>query len=66
MSQGLPEKPIYLFPLAGEMMGHIADGYRLGEGRIRARGDQYPLSKTLWTAPHVPYDGVDAPPNWLS
>ena len=27
------------------MMGHTADGYLLGEGRIRARRNQYPLCK---------------------
>ena len=47
MSQGLPEKPIYLSPLAGEMMGHTADGYLLEEGRIRVHGNRSPLSNTL-------------------
>jgi len=50
MSQSLPEKPIYLFPLTGEMMGHTADGYLLVEGGIGAHGIRYSLSKTLWRA----------------
>ena len=37
MSQGLPEKPVYLFPLAGEMMGYTADGYLLGRAEYERR-----------------------------
>ena len=54
MFQGLPEKPIYLFPLGGEMMGHTGDGTSRGRAESECAEFNILCKNPVETALQVP------------